>query len=732
MSIRLVPFFELPDTFLFVAYISVFGAAAFAAGAGAYRARTIADADTRWGLVALLGTSSAWAVMHVGMLLGARPEVQTAFYIGGLIVGAAAVGAWLSFCSAYTGRSLHRSPAVCRAFLVGFAIIVATKVTNPLHGLYFTTAPAGGPFAQFAVDHHALYWVSMGFSYTLAAMGYFMLFELFAQVESGATTLSVLAMLTGLPLLFNVVGYVSPWLLDISHEPIGVAAFAVGVLFVHRRRFQAVRLAGGQQDPALVVSPEGRVRDYNRSAAEHFPRLTERVVIGTRLQEALPAVADALDDGRPVFGFGQASRLRYYRLGTSAYGAGEAHPGRLLVLTEVTEQKEREQALENERSALRSMYRVAAQREVSLENKIRRLINLGREYLDLPYGALARVREDQCRIVHAPGTHTHLQPGQAHPLSDSYCRKTMQAERPLAVRDAVAEGWADDPAYDRFGFGAYLGSTVVVEGEPYGTFFFAGTAPRPDPFTEREEVFLELLTRWASYELEQRRNTARLERKNDELDRFARVVTHDLRNPLNVAKGRLDLALHGDDAAHLPAVDRALDRMDQTIQDVLALTHERHEGSVDERTAVRLDDAAEESWAHVDTANASLSVETSAELQAHDGRLHSLFENLFRNAVEHGGTDVHVRVGGLPDGFFVEDDGPGIPVEHREAVLTEGHSLHDGTGLGLSIVQAVVDAHEWTLTVAAGTEGGARFEVERIDSMTSGRETSPLGTGMKG
>lgn len=244
-------------------------------------------------------------------------------------------------------------------------------------------------------------------------------------------------------------------------------------------------------------------------------------------------------------------------------------------------------------------------------------------------------------------------------------------------------------------------------------------APRSEPFTEREEVFLELLTRWASYEFEQRRTTARLERKNDELDRLARVVTHDLRNPLNVAKGRLDLALDGDDAAHLPAVNRAPDRMDQTIDDVLALTHERHEGTVDKRTAVRLDKVADQSWAHVDTANATLSVETRAELKAHDGRLHSLFENLFRNAVEHGGSDVHVRVGHLPDGFFVEDDGGGIPAEHREAVLEEGHSLDDGgTGLDLSIVQSIVDAHRWTLTVAAGAEGGARFEVGTVDSMT--------------
>ncbi|MFB6272513.1 MAG: sensor histidine kinase [Salinibacter sp.] len=98
-----------------------------------------------------------------------------------------------------------------------------------------------------------------------------------------------------------------------------------------------------------------------------------------------------------------------------------------------------------------------------------------------------------------------------------------------------------------------------------------------------------------------------------------------------------------------------------------------------------------------------------------ESKVHRLPENLFRNAVEHGGEEVVVRVGDLPTGFFVEDDGSGIPGATREKVFEEGGSSNpDGTGLGLSIVETVAEGHAWVLSVAEGPAGGARFEVEGV------------------
>ncbi|WP_141396220.1 sensor histidine kinase, partial [Halorubrum ezzemoulense] len=101
---------------------------------------------------------------------------------------------------------------------------------------------------------------------------------------------------------------------------------------------------------------------------------------------------------------------------------------------------------------------------------------------------------------------------------------------------------------------------------------------------------------------------------------------------------------------------------------------------------------------------------------ADSSRLKQVFENLFRNAVEHGGPEVTVTVGELTDGFYVEDDGAGIPPDERNAVFELGYSQSaNGTGFGLNIVKQIVDAHDWQIRVTDGTDGGARFEITNVN-----------------
>lgn len=93
-----------------------------------------------------------------------------------------------------------------------------------------------------------------------------------------------------------------------------------------------------------------------------------------------------------------------------------------------------------------------------------------------------------------------------------------------------------------------------------------------------------------------------------------------------------------------------------------------------------------------------------------------MLENLFSNAVTHAGADVAVTVGALDGGFYVADDGPGIPEDVRGTVFEAGHSTEeDGTGFGLAIVEAIADAHDWTVSLAESKAGGARFEFTGVD-----------------
>ena len=203
-----------------------------------------------------------------------------------------------------------------------------------------------------------------------------------------------------------------------------------------------------------------------------------------------------------------------------------------------------------------------------------------------------------------------------------------------------------------------------------------------------------------------------LERQNERLDAFARVVSHDLKSPLSVASGRLDLAREECESDHLTAVDGALDRMDELIGDLLTLAKSGEEVSA--LDPCELAAIVDNCWNNVDTKNATLQNEVDATVRCDRSRVQQLLENLVKNAVAHGGDDVTITVGDLPgtSGFYVEDDGPGIPEPERETVFESGYSnAPGGTGFGLAIVNEIAGAHGWTVDVSEGSAGGARFEI---------------------
>jgi len=211
---------------------------------------------------------------------------------------------------------------------------------------------------------------------------------------------------------------------------------------------------------------------------------------------------------------------------------------------------------------------------------------------------------------------------------------------------------------------------------------------------------------------DQKRRERELERQNERLDEFAAVVSHDLRNPLNVARGRLQLAREtGDDEQFEKSLD-ALDRMERLITGLLSLA--RHGQSVGEPETVELQSVARSAWGTV-PGDATLEMGATPTIRADPERLSQLFENLFRNAIEHGEESPTVTIDTLDDGFYVADDGPGVPADAREQVFEFGHSGGDGTGFGLAIVRSIAEAHDWTISVTNEKSGGARFEVRGVE-----------------
>ena len=215
---------------------------------------------------------------------------------------------------------------------------------------------------------------------------------------------------------------------------------------------------------------------------------------------------------------------------------------------------------------------------------------------------------------------------------------------------------------------------------------------------------------------ERKQKEQALKDKKTKLEEFTNTLSHDIKNPLGVARGNLELIRErfDDGAEPIDNVEAALNRIDSIVNRTLVSADG---ADIQEQfETVSLAEVIDRSWSMVETESATLEAEADVQIQAHRDSLQQLFENLINNAIRHGGSSATVRIKEIEDdGFYIEDDGPGIPEDERENVLKRGYSTKDrGLGLGIPIVDEICSAHGWTLQITESDNGGARFEITGV------------------
>ncbi|WP_144903707.1 hybrid sensor histidine kinase/response regulator [Halobellus captivus] len=382
-------------------------------------------------------------------------------------------------------------------------------------------------------------------------------------------------------------------------------------------------------------------------------------------------------------------------------------PGHLWVYYDITERKRREQRLEALNETARELMTAESCTEVA----------------DIGVDAAETVLELDANVINFYEEGTGLVPvaysetatelvGElpAFSTGEGIAWRVYEQGTPQSVEDVQS-----DP--DVYNPDTNIRSELYIPLDEYG-LLIAGS-PTPDAFDAEDVVLGEILGINIVTALEQvqrneriRERERELTRQNARLEEFASVVSHDLRNPLNVAEGRLELAAEECDSEQLEYVADAHDRMIELIDDLLTLARDR-DTDIDP-TPVSIGSFVESCWQNVETGDADLAVDVDGVISADETQLRQLLENLLRNAIEHGGGAV--RVGCVPGGFYVEDDGPGIPADEREQVFEYGYSTtQGGTGFGLSIVQQCAASHGWEIRATESDSGGARFEVTGVD-----------------
>jgi PAS domain S-box-containing protein len=278
----------------------------------------------------------------------------------------------------------------------------------------------------------------------------------------------------------------------------------------------------------LVTDGDGVVTTLGGSAAALLGVEPDRLV-GERLGDRFPETKlargcrQARRSGQEVPFTGGDE----WRLAGTAYPVGD---GATVVLQEQHDSGRREEQA-NER-ALESLHGIATDPTLTTDGKIDRILEIGARRLGTGHALLARIEENTHEVVRSVtvgevGEPEGLSPGTTEPLSETYCRYTVDGDGPTAVAAAGTER-PSDPAYEHTGLECYLGATVEVASEEYGTVCFVDPEPRAEPFSEREQTFAELLTNWVHYLLE-RRN---YERELEQQQAFTESLIDSLPDPL--------------------------------------------------------------------------------------------------------------------------------------------------------------------------------------------------------
>ncbi|WP_310895772.1 PAS domain S-box protein [Haloarcula terrestris] len=269
----------------------------------------------------------------------------------------------------------------------------------------------------------------------------------------------------------------------------------------------------------FVLDPDGRIQSWN-AGAKQIKQYEESEILGEHFSTFYTEkqVADGIPERllREARETGQATDrgLRVRKDGSTFWADvtitalrenGDIR-GFAKVTKDITDQIERERLQARNERYREQLFEVMNDTDRRFEQRVIDALDLGVEYLGVDQGHLAAVDPEAGthEIIAISGDPSLVSPGDTTPLSETYCRRTIESDGMLSIYNAETQDLADDPAYQRDGLGCYLGATLEVSGDLFGTVCFLAREPRSDPFRPDEQAFVDQLTRWLKHELDRR------------------------------------------------------------------------------------------------------------------------------------------------------------------------------------------------------------------------------------
>lgn len=240
----------------------------------AFKTNRITTKSVRFYFRSLLVLSGLWALSVSVQLLSPTTWKLTMFMFG-LVFGLSSVFAWILFVLEYTGSEIHRTKKFRYGALTMFIFILSLKITNAIHGQYFSYQIINEPFTHLSVSRGILHYIVMSASYLVSFYGFAQMYKMYDNSQYDTFYLRFLLLVMFIPGIIEVLSYVFEdiFILSLPHEPLGVAVFAVGSLFLLNDTFLNIEkstkenLLNELMMPTVLII-EDQIVDCNSTASE--------------------------------------------------------------------------------------------------------------------------------------------------------------------------------------------------------------------------------------------------------------------------------------------------------------------------------------------------------------------------------------------------------------------------------------------------------------------------------
>jgi signal transduction histidine kinase/PAS domain-containing protein len=685
----------------------------------------------------LLAMLFIWTAGEGGRLLAPTPGGKLIWqYV--LYIGAVGVPvAWLLFSLLYTGRTRYVRRATVGALLHVAIVNLVALYTNRFHHLFYETTGLTyiGATPIFQSSAGPLWWLNAGYSYLLVALRILLLVRFAVTAENLYRTQTAAFVVGALvPLGANAIfvfGFVFDPVIDFTPLAFALSSLLLFVAIFYGRFIDFVPVAQeavvrAVEDGILVVE-DGQIISANPEAASMLTDAgdvdalvgrdfaTLEPTLSVRAEDTQsstePGVSRGFEAESGSDGDDQWFWVRWVDLSTT-----RARGGSVVTLTDITEKKRLERQLRGIQRTHQQL--IVAEDEAQI---VAVAVEAASEVLGLPITGVWKYDEEDSLLEPWGMTDEATDLLDDQPTfepGDSLAWKAFANEELQTYCDVGEHGDVHNPETP-------LDAELLAPIGNWGVMVSGSTTP-----TEFEDVDFDLVRVLAAAvesalerterEREVRRRERELSRQNERLKEFTNVISHDLRSPLNNASIYLDMLRSDLEDDRIASAADANQRAREMLDDLLALA--RQGKTVTDGDTQPLETTVSRAWQSVHSQEATLAIDDDlGSVDADHSRLREVFENLFRNAVDHGGDSVRVRVGRLDDrpGIHVTDDGPGVPEDVRDEVFDHGYTTdRSGTGFGLAIVRRIVEAHGWTVAATASVDGGARFEIDGMQSLS--------------